>query len=61
MGGTVIAQDPETAEAPSMPRSAIASGAVEFVLPLDEIPEKLLGIVRGESGPVTPHPEEAPC
>ena len=46
MGGTVIAQDPATAEAPSMPRNAIAAGAVHFVLPLDEIPGKLVSLVR---------------
>lgn len=42
MGGTVIAQDPRTAEAPNMPSAAIAAGAVHFVLPLAEIPEALI-------------------
>jgi two-component system chemotaxis response regulator CheB len=36
-GGTVVAQDPRTAEAAAMPQAAIASGAVDTVLPLDEI------------------------
>jgi two-component system chemotaxis response regulator CheB len=36
-GGTVIAQDPATAEAPVMPKSAIDSGVVDHVLPLDQI------------------------
>lgn len=36
-GGTVVAQDPKTAEAPAMPRAAIAAGAVDCVLPLPEI------------------------
>ena len=36
-GGRVVAQDPETAEAPVMPRAAIAAGAVEEVLGLDDI------------------------
>ncbi|MCU1277665.1 MAG: chemotaxis response regulator containing a CheY-like receiver domain and a methylesterase domain [bacterium] len=36
-GGMVIAQDPRTAEAPSMPQRAIAAGAVDHVLPLADI------------------------
>jgi two-component system chemotaxis response regulator CheB len=36
-GGIVIVQDPETAEAPEMPRAAIASTAVDRILPLDRI------------------------
>lgn len=37
VGGTVVAQDPATAEAPFMPQSAIHAGAVDKVLPLNEI------------------------
>ncbi|WOJ91620.1 chemotaxis protein CheB (plasmid) [Methylocapsa polymorpha] len=40
-GGLVIAQDPEEAEFDGMPRSAIATGAVDLVLPLAKIPEAL--------------------
>jgi two-component system chemotaxis response regulator CheB len=36
-GGTVIAEDPELAEFRGMPAAAVAAGAVDFVLPLDEI------------------------
>jgi two-component system, chemotaxis family, protein-glutamate methylesterase/glutaminase len=36
-GGTVIAQDPTQAEHPSMPTAAIQSGAVDYILPLQEI------------------------
>jgi two-component system chemotaxis response regulator CheB len=36
-GGTVIVEDPETAEFAGMPRGAIATGEVDFVLPLEEI------------------------
>jgi two-component system chemotaxis response regulator CheB len=36
-GGLVVAQDPKTAEAPAMPAAAIATGAVDQVLPLEEI------------------------
>ena len=40
-GGLVIVQDPEEAEYDGMPRSAIATGAVDLVLPLAKIPEAL--------------------
>src|SRR5690554_4734299 len=36
-GGITIAQDPSTAEAPVMPESAIRTGCVDYILPLDEI------------------------
>ncbi|MDY7103648.1 MAG: chemotaxis protein CheB [Actinomycetota bacterium] len=36
-GGTVIVEDPETAEFSGMPSAAVETGAVDFVLPLDEI------------------------
>jgi len=36
-GGSVVAQDPATAEAPVMPAAAIKAGAVDRVLPLGEI------------------------
>ena len=36
-GGLVIVQDPDTAEAPEMPRAAIAAAAVDQILPLDRI------------------------
>ena len=36
-GGLTIAQDPETAVKPTMPMAAIATGAVDRIVPLDEI------------------------
>lgn len=36
-GGFVVAQDPQSAESPVMPRAAIATGAVDRVLPLSAI------------------------
>lgn len=36
-GGTVIVQDPATAEHGDMPRAAIRAGAVDYVLPLGQI------------------------
>ena len=44
MGGTVIAQD-ETAEFQGMPSAAIATGDVDFVLSLKEIPGALRTLV----------------
>ncbi|MDB9455733.1 chemotaxis protein CheB [Dolichospermum circinale CS-534/05] len=36
-GGTVIVEDPKTAEFPGMPAAAIKTGNVDFILPLAEI------------------------
>lgn len=46
-GGTVIAQDPATAEYPWMPQSAIDTGCVSMVLSLAEIPAALQTLVAG--------------
>ena len=47
-GGRVIAQDPATARYGSMPQSAVDTGAVDYVLPLDAIGAAITAIVRGE-------------
>lgn len=44
-GGTVIAQDRPTSEDFSMPRTAIETGDVDFILPLEEIAPKLIELV----------------
>lgn len=41
-GGLTIAQDPTEAEYDSMPRSAIATGQVDIVLPVAQIPRQIL-------------------
>ncbi|HID31829.1 MAG TPA: chemotaxis-specific protein-glutamate methyltransferase CheB [bacterium (Candidatus Stahlbacteria)] len=41
-GGKNIAEDPDTAFISSMPRNAIKTGCIDFVLPLSKIPEKIL-------------------
>jgi two-component system, chemotaxis family, protein-glutamate methylesterase/glutaminase len=46
MGGLVLVQDPETAEASAMPRAAIAATDPDFVLPLGEIGAFLKDLVR---------------
>ncbi|SDK49870.1 two-component system, chemotaxis family, response regulator CheB [Nocardioides sp. YR527] len=45
-GGTVIVEDPRTAEFNGMPEAAATTGAGDFVLPLDEIASVLDGLVR---------------
>jgi two-component system, chemotaxis family, CheB/CheR fusion protein len=44
-GGVVLVQDPEEAEHPSMPRSAIATAVADFVLPLRELAERLVELI----------------
>ena len=41
-GGVAFAQDPNEAEYNDMPRNAIATGLVDYVLPVAEIPGKIL-------------------
>jgi two-component system chemotaxis response regulator CheB len=45
-GGLTVVQDPATAERPEMPRAAIATGAAQRVLPLDEIAPLLVSMDR---------------
>ena len=45
-GGVVIAQDQATAEHFGMPQAAIGTGAVEYVLPLDQIGPALSTLAR---------------
>jgi len=48
LGGTVIAQDPTTAQQPGMPSAAIATGAVDYVLPLEDIAPLLIRLTSAE-------------
>lgn len=45
-GGITIAQNPETAKAPAMPKAAIEACEIDYVLPLENIPEELLKLTR---------------
>ena len=64
-GGMVMVQTPESTEYDGMPRSAIATGMVDFVLPANEMPAQLLAyagrafktILRPVS-PQAPHPAD---
>ena len=46
-GGTVVAQDEASSEFFGMPGSAIKTGAVDLILPLDEIASRLVALVDG--------------
>src|SRR5271166_3028074 len=45
-GGIILVQDPHEAEYGSMPRSAIATGLADFVLPVREIAGRLPDLIR---------------
>ena len=45
-GGIVLVQDPETAEFDGMPRSAIAAGVANYVLPVEQMAQVISGYVR---------------
>ncbi len=57
-GGLTFAQQPEEAEYDGMPRSAIATGAVDLVLPLDELARKLSAFDAREVRSSLPDPQE---
>jgi two-component system, chemotaxis family, protein-glutamate methylesterase/glutaminase len=48
MGGTVIVQDQRSSEYFGMPGAAVHTGAVDFVLPLEEIGPALQTLVAGQ-------------
>lgn len=48
-GGLTIAQDPEEAEVGGMPRAAIATGMVDWVLRLEEMPGRIADYQRREA------------
>lgn len=58
-GGLTIAQDPGEAEIDGMPRAAMASGMVDWVLNARDMPERLIGYFAQESRLLLPA-EEGP-
>jgi two-component system CheB/CheR fusion protein len=48
-GGVTMAQDPQEAEHDSMPLMAIGTGMVDWVLPVAQMPAKLVEFVRNEN------------
>jgi two-component system, chemotaxis family, CheB/CheR fusion protein len=45
-GGIVLVQDPDEAEYGSMPRSAVATGVADLVLPVRELAQRLAELIR---------------
>ena len=45
-GGLTLSQAPETARYDSMPRSAVLTGAVDFVLPVERMPARMIEHLR---------------
>jgi len=58
-GGLTIAQDPGEAEHPSMPRTAIETGMVDWILPIAEMPLRLINYLNQEKSLQLP-PEDGP-
>jgi two-component system chemotaxis response regulator CheB len=50
LGGVAIVQDPVTAERREMPDAAVAAAVADAVLPLEDIPPFLYGLVCAEDG-----------
>lgn len=44
-GGVTVVQDPDEAEAPSMPRSAMRQVGVDYVLPVEEMGRVIMGLL----------------
>lgn len=59
-GGITLAQHPDDAEYDQMPRAAIATGAVDIVLPVVELPERILSLTREASRIALPAMAPAP-
>lgn len=58
-GGIILVQDPNEAEYGSMPRSAIATGVVDVVLPVHELATRLADLIRlkQQQGQLAEEPE----
>lgn len=57
-GGVAFVQDPNEAQYMDMPRNAIATGLVDYVLPVAEIPEKILSYKQHRGTIQIPDPHE---
>jgi two-component system, chemotaxis family, CheB/CheR fusion protein len=54
-GGIILVQDPGEAEYASMPRSAIATGVADFVLPVRDLGRRLVDLIRIKESIAPPH------
>jgi two-component system, chemotaxis family, CheB/CheR fusion protein len=57
-GGIILVQDPEEAEYSSMPRSAIASGVADFILPVRDLVARLVELIRTKGAVKQPEEPE---
>jgi two-component system CheB/CheR fusion protein len=48
-GGIILVQDPDEAEYASMPRSAIATGVADFVMPVRDLAKQLFDLIHGKA------------
>jgi two-component system CheB/CheR fusion protein len=60
VGGLTIAEDPDSAQFDSMPRSAIDSGCTDIIAPPDKIPERIRAYVAQVSEPAVESAETQP-
>ena len=60
-GGFTIAQDPNEAEYDGMPKSAIASGAVDLILPVGKIAAALVDPAQRQARPDTEQSSDPSC
>jgi hypothetical protein len=60
LGGVTFAQDPQDAEYDSMPRNAIATGLVDYVLPVAAMPDQLLAYIGNAEKIRLPIADQAP-
>ena len=60
-GGLVMVQDEQSAKYNGMPRSAIATGLVDYVLPPAEMPTQLMGYVKAAGHRIVPHVDAPPA
>lgn len=63
LGGLALVQDPSEAEFNDMPRHAIATGLIDYVLPVAEMPAQILAYrdkLRSVRVPVLPQEQRAP-
>ena len=49
-GGTVLVQDPSSAESPTLPRATISGTIVDRILPLPDLAHALVELVRARAG-----------
>jgi len=59
-GGMVMVQNPSSTEYDGMPRSALATGLVDYELPPAEMPAQLITYASRAFGTLEPHPANTP-